>query len=108
MLFFVPNYDMNIEIFFGILIIGGMMMGALHDASVSSMISKLMDSGLSGEQIDRAMRNMVGHDWKRMDVAHWFSRFREQGLIIHNNEDIFIYDLEALVKGWIKLHDLCK
>ena len=85
-----------------------MMMGALHDASVSLMISKLMDSGLNGDQIDRAMRNMVGRDWKKMEVSLWFKRFREQGLIIHNNEDIFIYDLEALVKGWIKLHDLCK
>ena len=83
-------------------------MAALYDASVSSMVSKLMESGLSGDQIDRAMRNMVGRDWKKIDVSQWFIKFREQGLIIHNNEDIFIYDLEALVKGWIKLHDLCK
>jgi len=83
-------------------------MGALRDTNVSLMVSKLMESGLSGEQIDRAMRSMIGGDWKKIDVALWFKKFREQGLIIHNNEDIFIYDLEALVKGWIKLHDLCK
>ena len=83
-------------------------MGALHDASVSSMVMKLMESGLSGEQIDRAMRHMVGRDWKKMEVSHWFKKFREQGLIFHNNEDVFIYDLEALVKGWIKLNELCK
>jgi SOS response regulatory protein OraA/RecX len=83
-------------------------MGSLHDASVSLVVSKLMESGLSGDQIDRAMRNMIGRDWKKIEVTQWFKKFREQGLIIHNNEDIFIYDLEALVKGWHKLHDLCK
>ncbi len=83
-------------------------MVALHDASVSFMIAKLMESGLSSNQIDRAMRNMVGLDWKKIKVSQWFIKFREEGLIIHSNEDIFIYDLEALVKGWVKLHDLCK
>jgi hypothetical protein len=67
-----------------------------------------MDRGLSGDQIDRAMRQMVGNDWREVQVSIWFNRLQEKDLIIHNNEDRFIDDLEALVIGRIKLDELCR
>jgi hypothetical protein len=83
-------------------------MGTLRDTNLLSVVFKLMDRGLSGDQIDRAMRQMVGNDWREVQVSIWFNRLQEKDLIIHNDEDRFIDDLEALVIGKIKLDELCR
>lgn len=80
----------------------------LRNTTLLSVVFKLMDRGLSGDQIDRAMRQMVGNDWREVQVSIWFNRLQEKDLIIHNNEDRFIDDLEALVIGRIKLDELCR
>jgi SOS response regulatory protein OraA/RecX len=81
-------------------------MGVLHDISSLSIESKLVASGLSRDQIDRAMQHLVGRDWKRVRAGQWFKRFREKGLLTHPNEATFIFDLEALIKNWVKDHEL--
>lgn len=80
-------------------------MGVLRDANLMSVVFKLMERGLKGDQIDRAMRQMVGNDWREVRVPVWFKRLQDKGLITHNNEDLFIDDLEALVKGRLKLDE---
>jgi len=81
-------------------------MGVLHDVSSLSIESKLIASGLNRDQIDRAMKNLVGRDWKAVRVAQWLKRFRDKGLLAHPNEATFIFDLEALIKNWVKDHEL--
>ena len=46
-------------------------MGVLHDVSSLSIESKLIASGLNRDQIDRAMKNLVGRDWKAVRAAQW-------------------------------------
>ena len=81
-------------------------MGVLYDISSVSIEHRLIASGLSRDQIDRAMQQMVGRDWKAVRVSQWFKRFRDKGLLTHPNEATFIFDLEALIKNWVKDHEL--
>jgi hypothetical protein len=83
-------------------------MGVLQEADSMSVIHALMTRGLSGEQINRAMKQMVGSDWREVHVSTWHRRLKNEGLIIHENEEIFVDDLEALVNGRIKLDELSR
>ncbi|HSA77406.1 MAG TPA: hypothetical protein VLG72_00910 [Nitrospirota bacterium] len=81
-------------------------MGALVDLNSEDLIFKLLDRGLSEDKIDRAMKKIVGDDWRESKAPVWFSRLQSNGFIVHDKEDIFVDDLEALVKGRIKLDEL--
>ena len=81
-------------------------MGALVDLNSGDLIFKLLDRGLSEDKIDRAMKKIVGNDWREIKAPVWFNRLQNNGFLVHDKEDIFVDDLEALVKGRIKLDEL--
>jgi hypothetical protein len=81
-------------------------MGALVDINSVDLIFKLLDRGLSEDKIDRAMKKIVGNDWRETKAPVWFNRLQNNGFLVHDKEDIFVDDLEALVKGRIKLDEL--
>lgn len=81
-------------------------MGALVDLNSGDLIFKLLDRGLSEDKIDRAMKKIIGNDWREIKAPVWFNRLQSNGFIVHDKEDIFVDDLEALVKGRIKLDEL--
>jgi hypothetical protein len=81
-------------------------MGVLRDANLVAMIFKLMDRGLTGEQIERAMKQMIGPDWKELKVSIWLQRLKSQGFILQDERELSVNDLEALVKGRLKLDDI--
>jgi hypothetical protein len=81
-------------------------MGALVDLNSGDLIFKLLDRGLNEDKIDRAMKKIVGNDWREIKAPVWFNRLQNNGFIVHDKEDIFVDDLEALVKGRIKLDEL--
>ncbi|OGW48187.1 MAG: hypothetical protein A2078_04745 [Nitrospirae bacterium GWC2_57_9] len=70
------------------------------------MVFKLMDRGLTGDQIHRAMKHMVGPDWREVTVSVWLERLRIQGYVLHDERSLTAGDLEALVKGRIALEQL--
>ncbi len=72
-------------------------MDGLRDANLMTVVFKLMDRGLSRDRIDRAMRHMVGTDWREVHVSVWYKRLQNKGFPVRNNEDSFVDDLEALV-----------
>lgn len=80
----------------------------LRDANSLSIIFKLINRGLSDNQIDRAMRQMVGRDWREIDASEWFKRLRSEGHILQNDHELTVTDLEALIQGRLKLDDLSK
>lgn len=81
-------------------------MDVLHAATTATIESTLVANGLDRDQIERAMKHLIGHDWRALPVSEWARRFRNNGLIGHRNAVLFIFDLEALIKNWIKVHEL--
>jgi hypothetical protein len=81
-------------------------MGIFHEFNTTSVIAELKCRGLNIDQIDRALRKIVGRDWKELSVVHWRRRMVQNGLIAHTNEDQFIEDVEALVLGTAMLEEL--
>ncbi len=81
-------------------------MGVLRDANSLSIVFKLIDRGLTGEQIDRAMRHMVGNDWREVKVSTWLTRLKDQEYVLQNESELTIGDLEALINGRLKLDAL--
>ena len=72
------------------------------------IIFKLMDRGLTGEEIDRAMKQVVGLDWKEIQVATWLARLKEKQFINEANEDTCVDELEALILGKIRLDEISR
>jgi hypothetical protein len=81
-------------------------MGLLHDATALSVLAELTGRGLSLDQIDRGLQKMVGRDWKEISVMAWYCRMQEKSLIMHDDQERFLDDLEALVNGHALLDDL--
>lgn len=75
---------------------------------MKSMVFKLADCGLSANQIEKALRQMIGSDWKEVDVDVWLSRLKAHGHVLQDDRELTLNDLEALVKGRIVLEDLAK
>lgn len=82
----------------------------IWDDNSGSFIFHLMSRGLKVDQVDRAMRKMVGHDWHRIHVAEWRKRLQDKGFVVHSDSDAdkFVDDLEALITGTNTLEDLRK
>lgn len=83
-------------------------MDSVRDANMLTMVFKLMDRGLTGNQIEKAMKQMVGKDWKEVRVSVWLTRLRNQGHVLHNDNELTVNDLEALITGRIRLDDIGK
>lgn len=83
-------------------------MVVIHDANLLSMVFRLMDRGLSATQIDRAMKQVIGRDWREVGVSVWLERLKSQGYPLQNDRELTVNDVEALVKGRMKLDDLGK
>lgn len=83
-------------------------MVVIHDANLLSMVFRLMDRGLSATQIDRAMKQVIGRDWREVGVSVWLERLKSQGYPLQNDSELTVNDVEALVKGRMKLDDLGK
>ena len=83
-------------------------MGILNEINAQSVISELKARGLSSDEIERAMQKMVGPDWRETSAVVWYKRLQEKNLIDHNDQESFLDDLEALVKGRTMLDDLYK
>jgi hypothetical protein len=52
------------------------------------------------------MKKIVGNDWREIKAPVWFNRLQNNGFLVHDKVDIFIDDLETLVKGRLKLDEL--
>ncbi len=72
------------------------------------MVFKLIDRGLSGDQIEKAMTQLVGSDWREVNADAWLERLKGRGFVSENDSTLTIDDLEALVKGRIRLEELGK
>jgi hypothetical protein len=72
------------------------------------IIFNLMDRGLTGQEIDRAMKQVVGPDWKEVHVAIWLARLKEKQFIKEVNEDTCADELEALILGKIRLDEISR
>jgi hypothetical protein len=83
-------------------------MGVLKDLDTLSIIFQLMDRGLTGEQIDRAMRQLVGNDWRDVKTSEWHARLKRQDYVLENDKELSINDLEALINGRNKLDELSR
>jgi hypothetical protein len=83
-------------------------MGALYDPNMVSIVFTLMDRGIKRQQIERAMRHMIGDDWREVSIATWLKRLKIQGYVLHNDRELTISDLEALVQGRIALEGLSR
>lgn len=81
-------------------------MAVSGDKNMLSIVFKLMDRGLSGDEIDRSMKQMIGNDWKEISVDVWLSRLMNRGYVLQDDQELTINDLEAFVKGRIALEDL--
>jgi SOS response regulatory protein OraA/RecX len=83
-------------------------MAALYDLNSTTIVSKLVGRGLSNEEIDRAMRQLIGNDWREIKANLWFRRLKNQGYVLQNEQELSVNDLEALINGRLKLDDLSK
>lgn len=81
-------------------------MSSLHDVGALLVVFKLMDRGLSGDQIDSAMKQAVGQDWRELRVEAWLMRLQDRHYPIRARGDLYLDDLEALVRGRMKLDEL--
>ncbi len=63
-----------------------------------STVFKLIERGLSGDQIDNAMRQMVGNDWREIPVSTWLARLQDKNYITEINKDLYLEELEVLIK----------
>jgi hypothetical protein len=73
-----------------------------------TIVFKLMDRGLTGEEIDKGMRHVVGKDWKEIPVSTWFERLQTRYHIYDIDEDRYVEELEALIVGRIKLDEFSR
>ena len=81
-------------------------MRLLQDINAGNLVFMFLNRGIPEDMIDRAMRILVGNDWREIKAAVWFNRLQNDGFIVHENADIFVDDLEALVKGSLTLEEI--
>lgn len=81
-------------------------MAALHDLNATTILSTLTNRGLTSDDIDRAMRQLVGNDWREINSSLWFRRLKSQGFVLQNDRELTVNDLEALINGRLKLESL--
>lgn len=80
-------------------------MGALLDMTKYIELW-LSERGLNPEEISRGMRLLLGEDWNQISSSELFDRFRAEGTVISNKMPMFADELEALVRGALKMEDI--
>jgi len=81
-------------------------MRILQNINAVNLVFMFLNRGITEDMIDRAMKKLVGNDWRETKANVWLNRLRNDGFIVHENADIFVDDLEALVKGSITLEEI--
>jgi hypothetical protein len=81
-------------------------MGVLRDSDLVTMVFELMNRGIQRDHLERAMKHMIGPDWRDVNLSIWLKRLRVQGYVLHKDTELTVSDLEALVKGRIALDQL--
>jgi hypothetical protein len=84
---------------------GGRIMGALLDMTKFIELW-LSERGLNPEEIRRGMRLLLGEDWNRISSSELFDRLRAKGTTVSDKMPMFADELEALVRGALKLEDI--
>lgn len=80
-------------------------MGALLDMTKFIELW-LSERGLNPEEIRRGMRLLLGEDWNQISSSELFDRLRAMGSAISDTMPMFADELEALVRGALKLEDI--
>ncbi len=62
--------------------------------------------GLKPYEISRGMELLLGEDWKRLSYFELFDRIRARGTAVSDKMPLFADELEALVRGALKLEDI--
>jgi len=77
-----------------------------HDSNTAYVVIKLLGRGFSGDDINRALLDMVGDDWQKIQVTLWHKRLEDKGFIYHRITDIhaFVDEIEILMNGKSKLN----
>jgi len=68
----------------------------------------LSERGLNPYEISRGMVLLLGEDWKQMTYFELFDRIRARGSAVSDIMPVFADELEALVRGALKLEDIYK
>jgi len=66
----------------------------------------LSERGLNPHEISRGMGLLLGEDWKRLSYFELFDRIRARGAAVSDKMPLFADELEALVRGALKLEDI--
>lgn len=74
-----------------------------REQSYLFLMYDLIKRGLYTEDIDRAMKKIIGDDWREVGVSVWIRRLKEKGHLSPDTEELTADDLEALVKTSIIL-----
>lgn len=66
----------------------------------------LSERGLNPYEISRGMGLLLGEDWKQMSYFELFDRIRARGSAVSDKMPMFADELEALIRGALKLEDI--
>ena len=77
-----------------------------HHDITKQIDSWLTQRGLSQEEIHCGMMILIGEDWDQVGVSELFDRLKVKGIRVSNDMSLFADDLEAFVRGALKLGDL--
>lgn len=75
----------------------------MTESGTISLVFELLDRGFTDAKIDRAMKKIIGADWREIHAAVWLERLKERGYLSRDTKEISPDDLEALVKASIDL-----
>jgi hypothetical protein len=76
--------------------------GALFDVT-KQLESWLAERGLSNEEIRQGMNLLLGDTWEGMSAPEMIKRLHQSGYSITESMPAFADELEALVRGALKL-----
>lgn len=75
----------------------------MHPTSTIVFVFKLMDRGLTSEEINQAMSAMIGKDWREVKVEAWAEKLKARGYLSEEAPGLTLDDMEALIIGAAKL-----
>lgn len=67
------------------------------ETGLISLVFGLIDRGLRPDEIDAAMKKMIGPDWRQVPVATWIARFKQEGYLPGDLSELSVDALEALI-----------
>ncbi len=69
------------------------------EAGLIYLVFKLMDRGLRADEIDSAMKKMIGPDWREVRVETWLGRFKDKKYLPEDFTELSVDVLEVLIMG---------